>query len=209
MITYAAINNKMYNCQHPGNSYFTHLDEVHFTYRKITWPHEVSSTSGSDDWRAPVVQLRFIATNIGQLCWSMLFTPLQISAYVDPLLRAVTLRPQLAYLAHRINQRIFQNLSVPKIISQVLEEHSIQGNAYAFQTGSVYPERIYCVDPGKGFIWQAWVPLGENTDYLEFQIWYPSRIVSGDSDDRGNLYQVEISTDGSTEADGLSKKTAS
>jgi type VI secretion system secreted protein Hcp len=36
MITYAAISNKMYNCQHPGNSYFTHLDEVHFTYRKIT-----------------------------------------------------------------------------------------------------------------------------------------------------------------------------
>ncbi|WP_085700738.1 type VI secretion system tip protein TssI/VgrG [Pseudomonas sp. B26(2017)] len=58
---------------------------------------------------------------------------------------SVTLRPQLAYLAHRINQRIFQNLSVPKIISAVLEEHGIQGNAYAFQTGSIYPERIYCV----------------------------------------------------------------
>ncbi|MBX8547977.1 type VI secretion system Vgr family protein, partial [Pseudomonas cichorii] len=27
---------------------------------------------------------------------------------------SVTLRPQLSYLAHRINQRIFQNLSVPK-----------------------------------------------------------------------------------------------
>ncbi|MEX5669556.1 type VI secretion system tube protein Hcp, partial [Pseudomonas fluorescens] len=24
-------------------------------YRKITWTHEVSGTSGSDDWRAPVV----------------------------------------------------------------------------------------------------------------------------------------------------------
>ncbi|EJK6089124.1 type VI secretion system tube protein Hcp, partial [Pseudomonas aeruginosa] len=24
------------------------------TYRKITWTHEVSSTSGSDDWRSPV-----------------------------------------------------------------------------------------------------------------------------------------------------------
>ena len=58
---------------------------------------------------------------------------------------SVTLRPQLAYLAHRINQRIFQNLSVPKIIGQVLEEHGIQGNAYEFKTGSIYPERIYCV----------------------------------------------------------------
>ncbi|WP_122859812.1 type VI secretion system tip protein TssI/VgrG, partial [Pseudomonas viridiflava] len=58
---------------------------------------------------------------------------------------AVTLRPQLAYLAHRINQRIFQNLSVPKIIGQVLEEHGIQSNAYQFKVGATYPERIYCV----------------------------------------------------------------
>ncbi|AJO75961.1 MULTISPECIES: type VI secretion system tip protein TssI/VgrG [Pseudomonas] len=58
---------------------------------------------------------------------------------------SVTVRPHLAYLAHRINQRIFQNLSVPKIIGQVLEEHGIQSNAYEFKTGSVYPERVYCV----------------------------------------------------------------
>jgi type VI secretion system secreted protein VgrG len=58
----------------------------------------------------------------------------------------VTLRPQLAYLAHRVNQRIFQHLTVEKIISQVLEEHGIQNNAYAFQFGpTVYPEREYCV----------------------------------------------------------------
>ena len=57
----------------------------------------------------------------------------------------VTLRPQLAYLAHRTNQRIFQHLTVEKIISQVLEEHAIQANAYQFQLGSIYPEREYCV----------------------------------------------------------------
>ena len=57
----------------------------------------------------------------------------------------VTLRPQLAYLAHRTNQRIFQHLTVAQIISQVLEEHGIQANAYQFQLGSIYPEREYCV----------------------------------------------------------------
>jgi type VI secretion system secreted protein Hcp len=44
----------MLNCQDPSNSHFTHLEDVHFTYRKITWTHEVSGTSGSDDWRTPV-----------------------------------------------------------------------------------------------------------------------------------------------------------
>ncbi|WP_326480724.1 type VI secretion system Vgr family protein [Pseudomonas soli] len=57
----------------------------------------------------------------------------------------VTLRPQLAYLAHRINQRMFQHMTVPKIIAQVLEEHGILANAYQFQLGAVYPEREYCV----------------------------------------------------------------
>ncbi|SDH05049.1 type VI secretion system secreted protein VgrG [Pseudomonas benzenivorans] len=57
----------------------------------------------------------------------------------------VTLRPQLAYLAHRSNQRIFQHLTVAQIIGQVLEEHGIQANAYQFQLGSIYPEREYCV----------------------------------------------------------------
>ncbi|MDI7059416.1 type VI secretion system tube protein Hcp, partial [Pseudomonas aeruginosa] len=32
----------------------THLEDVHFTSRKIPWTHEVSGTSGSADWRSPV-----------------------------------------------------------------------------------------------------------------------------------------------------------
>uniref|UniRef100_UPI00240528AB contractile injection system protein, VgrG/Pvc8 family n=1 Tax=Pseudomonas viridiflava TaxID=33069 RepID=UPI00240528AB len=57
----------------------------------------------------------------------------------------LSLVPQLQYLHHRTNQRIFQNLTVPKIIGIVLEEHGIQGNVYEFKVGSIYPERIYCV----------------------------------------------------------------
>jgi type VI secretion system secreted protein VgrG len=56
----------------------------------------------------------------------------------------ISLRPQLAYLQHRYNQRIFQQLSVPQIIAQLLEEHGIQQGAYKFQLGSVYPARDYC-----------------------------------------------------------------
>jgi type VI secretion system secreted protein Hcp len=39
------------NCQDPAMSHFTHLEDVYFTYRKITKTHEVASTSESDDWR--------------------------------------------------------------------------------------------------------------------------------------------------------------
>ncbi|MFQ7899984.1 type VI secretion system tip protein TssI/VgrG [Stutzerimonas degradans] len=58
----------------------------------------------------------------------------------------LTLVPQLAYLAHRTNQRIFQHLSVPQIVAQVLEEHGIQADAYRFGLGPmIYPPREYCV----------------------------------------------------------------
>lgn len=57
----------------------------------------------------------------------------------------ISLRPQLAYLAHRVNQRIFQQMTVPQIIAQVLKEHGILASDHKFQLGAVYPERIYCV----------------------------------------------------------------
>jgi type VI secretion system secreted protein Hcp len=50
------IKNCMHHCQKdPANSHFTHQEGVRFTYRKITWIHDASSTSGGDDWRTPVV----------------------------------------------------------------------------------------------------------------------------------------------------------
>ena len=58
---------------------------------------------------------------------------------------SLSLRPQLAYLAHSHDQRIFQHLGVPQVIAQVLEAHGIQADAYRFQLGHAYPQRDYCV----------------------------------------------------------------
>jgi len=57
----------------------------------------------------------------------------------------LTLAPLLANLRHRINQRIFQNLSVPRIIAQILEEHGIHADRYRFRIGHPLPDREYCV----------------------------------------------------------------
>ncbi|EIK93161.1 Rhs element Vgr protein [Pseudomonas sp. M47T1] len=57
----------------------------------------------------------------------------------------IVLVPHLAYLEHRTNQRIFQQMSAPKIIAQILEEHGIQSDAYTFSLGTPCPDRDYCV----------------------------------------------------------------
>ncbi len=45
---------EMPNCQDPSQAHFTHLEHWYMSYRAIKWTHEVSGTSGSDDWRTPV-----------------------------------------------------------------------------------------------------------------------------------------------------------
>ena len=58
----------------------------------------------------------------------------------------LTLAPRLASLAHRCDQRVFQQRSVPQIIAAVLEHHGIFADAYAFELGPVvYPPRTFCV----------------------------------------------------------------
>lgn len=57
----------------------------------------------------------------------------------------ISLVPRLAYLRHRINQRIFQHLSVPALIARILKDHGIQGDAFRFSLSGQYPEREYCV----------------------------------------------------------------
>ena len=61
----------------------------------------------------------------------------------------LTLEPQLAYLAHRTNHRIFQRLTVQQIIEEILQEHGILSNAYTFNSFSSYTPREYCVQYGE------------------------------------------------------------
>lgn len=57
----------------------------------------------------------------------------------------VRLVPRLIYLEHRINQRIFQQTSVPHIITLILKEHGILTDAHRFQLNARYLPRDYCV----------------------------------------------------------------
>ncbi|WP_154914274.1 type VI secretion system tip protein TssI/VgrG, partial [Pseudomonas fluorescens] len=60
----------------------------------------------------------------------------------------LTLVPALHYLQFSHHQRIFQHLTVPHIIAQVLHGHGIQADAYTFQV-STSPPREYCTQYGE------------------------------------------------------------
>lgn len=54
------------------------------------------------------------------------------------------LGPQLGYLAHRTNQRIFQHKTSEQIIASVLQEHAIHSDAWRFALNAEHPVRRYC-----------------------------------------------------------------
>ena len=60
----------------------------------------------------------------------------------------LTLVPALHYLQFSHNQRIFQHLTVPQIIAQVLKGHGILADAYTFHVNTS-PEREYCTEYGE------------------------------------------------------------
>ncbi|KPW45712.1 type VI secretion system tip protein TssI/VgrG [Pseudomonas syringae group genomosp. 3] len=60
----------------------------------------------------------------------------------------LTLVPALHYLQFSHNQRIFQNLTVPEIVAQVLNGHGRQSDTFNFKV-SISPAREYCTQYGE------------------------------------------------------------
>ena len=60
----------------------------------------------------------------------------------------LTLVPVLHYLQFSYNERIFQHLTVPQIVTQVLQGHGIQGDSFTFNV-STSAEREYCTQYGE------------------------------------------------------------
>jgi type VI secretion system secreted protein VgrG len=98
----------------------------------------------------------------------------------------LSLVPVLHYLQFSYHQRIFQKLTVPQIIAQVLKGHGIQADVYTFNV-STSPVREYCTQYGESdfeFLQRlcaedgiAWHHQHSATDHLlvftDDQTWFP------------------------------------
>ncbi|RMQ50615.1 putative Membrane protein [Pseudomonas cichorii] len=56
--------------------------------------------------------------------------------------------------------------------------------------------------PGEDVVWQTWVPLEDDVDYIELQIWYPAGMNAAEQDDQHYLYQIEPDKQGNITVDG-------
>ena len=61
----------------------------------------------------------------------------------------LTITPRVELLAHRCNQRIFQQKTVPEIIETVFSDAGILSNEYQLKLSAVHEVRDYCVQYGE------------------------------------------------------------
>ncbi|WP_248732226.1 type VI secretion system tip protein TssI/VgrG [Pseudomonas sp. MWU13-2517] len=61
----------------------------------------------------------------------------------------ISVVPHLAYLKHSSHQRIFQHMTVPQIVAQVLAVQGVQSDRFKFLLSNTYLEREYCVQFGE------------------------------------------------------------
>ena len=98
----------------------------------------------------------------------------------------LSLVPVLHYLQFSYHERIFQHLTVPQIIAQVLSGHGIQADVYAFHVRTS-PEREYCTQYGEsdfefvqrlcaedGIAWHHQHSAGDHRlVFTDDQTWFP------------------------------------
>jgi type VI secretion system secreted protein VgrG len=61
----------------------------------------------------------------------------------------ITLGPRVGCLAHRYNQRVFQDMPAKAIIRKVLREHGIHEHSYCFELNRGYEEIEFCAQHGE------------------------------------------------------------
>jgi len=55
----------------------------------------------------------------------------------------------------------------------------------------------YSMPPeGESVIWQTWVPLTEQAQHFELQVWYPPEILASGEGDRGYRFRLALEKDG-------------
>ena len=63
--------------------------------------------------------------------------------------------------------------------------------------GSVVHVNLIAND--KGIIWQTWVPLDADAQFVEAQVWYPVEVLAMVEGDRGFRFQLELKEQGVTD----------
>ncbi|WP_426142191.1 hypothetical protein [Pseudomonas sp. DWP3-1-2] len=53
---------------------------------------------------------------------------------------------------------------------------------------------------GEDVIWQTWIPITDNAEYLELQVWYPTAILPAKDNDKCYRYQIELKAEGLSES---------
>jgi hypothetical protein len=133
------------------------------------------------------------------------FSPQQwIQLYIPAELRGALLKVNLT-ASHRPFhvlpiEKLDQSLQSPFVDHGRVVESTVLGRAPDASKHKTPDGLCYPMPPaGEGVIWQTWVPLTEDAQYLELQVWYPPEILASGEGDQGYRFQLELDKDGAVD----------
>jgi hypothetical protein len=130
----------------------------------------------------------------------------QNGAWVQLLLPEV-LRGELVHVNLAASGRPFSTFPVERIGSSLKDYVTGYGTVEAiaqWRNASSSKTQTRLNDPphkafppaGEDVLWQTWVPLSNNAQYLELQVWYPTETLAIRPGDNGYRYQIELAPEG-------------
>ncbi|MCQ3001617.1 hypothetical protein NLO98_17845 [Pseudomonas syringae] len=133
----------------------------------------------------------------------------QNGAWVQLLLPEIV-RGQIIQLNLVASGRAFSVLPIAKVGGSLKEQLIGYGTPESIEQWSKVsssPTQVRYNDPAEkelppvdeGIIWEAWVPLGENAQYVELQIWYSTETLAAREGDKGYRYQIELAPEGESD----------
>ncbi|WP_397450586.1 toxin VasX [Pseudomonas sp. NA-150] len=100
-------------------------------------------------------------------------------------------------------ETIDESLQEPFIKHGVIVESRLLGQTPDEINTDGPDEGRYDMPPeGEGVVWQTWVPLTEDAQFIEMQVWYSPEILASSEGDRGYRFQLELDKGGVSDEKG-------
>ncbi|WP_397453823.1 T6SS effector BTH_I2691 family protein [Pseudomonas sp. NA-150] len=131
--------------------------------------------------------------------WIQLYLPVELRGSLVEANLAASHRPLYVLPVEAIDQ----SLQEPFIKHGVIVEPGLLGHTPDHIKTDGPDDGRYDMPPeGKGVVWQTWVPLTENVQFIEMQVWYSPEILASSEGDRGYRFQFELDKEGVSDEKG-------
>lgn len=129
--------------------------------------------------------------------WVQLLLPEAIRGEVVHINLTASGRPFPGFPVERIGGSLKDSFTGYSTVEPVTQWRNVS----SLKTQTYWNDPLQKTSPpaDEGVVWQSWVPLNRNAEYLELQVWYSEETLAVRNGDSGYRYQIELIQEGASD----------